>query len=41
MKNDKTAFVKDLVVLILAMAALVFAAVNLHFSLNMLGKTDE
>ncbi len=40
MKNDKTAFVKDLVVLILAMAALVFAAVNLHVSLNMLGKTD-
>ena len=33
--------IKDLVVLWIALAALVCAALNLHISLNMLGKKDD
>ena len=36
--NEKREVVKDLVVLWLALAALGCAAVNLHLSLNMLGR---
>ena len=41
MQNDKKAFVKDLVILILAMSALICAALNLHITLNKLGKADR
>lgn len=34
----KKAVIKDLIVLLLAVTALVFAALNLHVSLNMLGE---
>ena len=34
-------FIKDLIVLLIALAALVCAALNLHVSLNMLGQNDE
>ena len=37
----KKAFIKDLIVLWIALAALVCAALNLHVSLNMLGSKEE
>ena len=41
MSKEKKALIKDLLVLWLALAALVFAALNLHVSLNMLGGGDQ
>ena len=41
MKKDKKTLIKDLIVLWLALSALVCAALNLHISLNMLGKSEE
>ena len=41
MKREKKIFIKDLIVLLLALAALVFAALNLHVSLNMLGGGNQ
>ena len=37
----KKNFIKDLIVLWIALTALVCAALNLHISLNMLGKKEE
>ena len=41
MSKEKKALIKDLLVLWLALAALVFAALNLHVSLNMLGGGNQ
>ena len=38
MDNKKKVFIRDLIVLLVAMTALVCAALNLHVSLNMLGE---
>ena len=37
----KKTFIKDLIVLFVALAALVCAALNLHVSLNKLGSKEE
>ena len=37
----KKTFIKDLIVLFIAVAALICAALNLHVSLNMLGTKEE
>ena len=37
----KKNFIKDLIVLWIALTALVCAALNLHISLNMLGQKDD
>ena len=41
MTKEKKAFVKDLLVLWLALSALVCAALNMHVSLNMLGNSAK
>ncbi len=41
MKKEKKIFIKDLIVLWLALSALVCAALNLHVSLNMLGDSAK
>ena len=41
MQKEKKVFIKDLIVLWLALSALVCAALNLHFSLNMLGNSAK
>ena len=41
MKAEKKVFIKDLLVLWLALTALVLAALNLHVSLNMLGGGNQ
>ena len=37
----KKGVLKDIIILLIAMTALVLAAINLHASLNMLGNKDE
>ncbi len=38
---EKKTVIKDLIVLLVALTALVCAALNLHISLNMLGKRED
>ena len=37
----KKAFIKDLIILLVALAALCLAAINLHCSLNLLAHKDD
>ncbi len=41
MKNGKKVFLRDLIVVLLALSALACAAINLYVSVHMLGKSEE